>query len=84
MTHSLFGKLFGSSAAEARQQAQLLNAIGQLQRTIEDDQAPAAIELSGLDSPLREVAVAVNDVIALLSGKLEQSRNEIRLSLIHI
>ncbi len=80
MTHSLFGKLFGNSAAEARHQAQLLNAIGQVQRTIEDDQAPAAIELSGLDSPLREVAVAVNDVIALLNGKLEQSRNEIRNS----
>ncbi len=80
MTQSLLGKLFGNDAAEARQQALLLDAIGQVQRAIVEDRPPAPLDLSGLDNALRTIGNAVNDVVTLLSDKLEQSRDEVRNS----
>ncbi|HHQ4710465.1 TPA: methyl-accepting chemotaxis protein [Aeromonas veronii] len=78
MTQSLLGKLFGDNATEVRQRTQLLDAIGQLQHTVLAEQVPAPLDLSGMDSPLREVGHAINEVVTLLSDKLEQSRNDIK------
>ncbi|MGL5499495.1 MAG: methyl-accepting chemotaxis protein, partial [Aeromonas sobria] len=80
MTQSLLGKLFGHDAAEARQQALLLDAIGQVQSAIVEDRPLVPIDLSGLDNALRTIGNAVNDVVTLLSDKLEQSRDEVRNS----
>ncbi|WP_429078298.1 methyl-accepting chemotaxis protein [Aeromonas veronii] len=78
MTQSLLGKLFGDNATEVRQRTQLLDAIGQLQHAVLAEQVPAPLDLSGMDSPLREVGHAINEVVTLLSDKLEQSRNDIK------
>ncbi|ENC6368498.1 chemotaxis protein [Aeromonas veronii] len=78
MTQSLLGKLFGDNATEVRQRTQLLDAIGQLQHAVQAEQVPAPLDLSGMDSPLREVGHAINEVVTLLSDKLEQSRNDIK------
>ena len=78
MTQSLLGKLFGDNATEVRQRTQLLNAIGQLQHAVLAEQVPAPLDLSGMDSPFREVGHAINEVVTLLSDKLEQSRNDIK------
>ncbi|MEN3761909.1 methyl-accepting chemotaxis protein [Aeromonas veronii] len=78
MTQSLLGKLFGDNATEVRQRTQLLDAIGQLQHAVLAEQVPALLDLSGMDSPLREVGHAINEVVTLLSDKLEQSRNDIK------
>ena len=68
MTQSLLGKLFGDNATEVRQRTQLLDAIGQLQHAVLAEQVPAPLDLSGMDSPLREVGHAINEVVTLLSG----------------
>ena len=78
MTQSLLGKLFGDNATEVRQRTLLLDAIGQLQHAVLAEQVPAPLDLSGMDSPLREVGHAINEVVTLLSDKLEQSRNDIK------
>ncbi|WP_421345712.1 methyl-accepting chemotaxis protein [Aeromonas veronii] len=78
MTQSLLGKLFGDNATEVRQRTQLLDAIGRLQHAVLAEQVPAPLDLSGMDSPLREVGHAINEVVTLLSDKLEQSRNDIK------
>ncbi len=78
MTQSLLGKLFGDNATEVRQRTQLLDAIGQLQHAVLAEQVPAPLDLSGMDNPLREVGHAINEVVTLLSDKLEQSRNDIK------
>ncbi|HHQ4525621.1 TPA: methyl-accepting chemotaxis protein [Aeromonas veronii] len=78
MTQSLLGKLFGDNATEVRHRTQLLDAIGQLQHAVLAEQVPAPLDLSGMDSPLREVGHAINEVVTLLSDKLEQSRNDIK------
>ncbi|EKB22935.1 hypothetical protein HMPREF1170_01296 [Aeromonas veronii AMC35] len=78
MTQSLLGKLFGDNATEVRQRTQLLDAIGQLQHAVLAEQVPAPLDLSGMDSPFREVGHAINEVVTLLSDKLEQSRNDIK------
>ncbi|MCJ8232910.1 methyl-accepting chemotaxis protein [Aeromonas veronii] len=78
MTQSLLGKLFGDNATEVRQRTQLLDAIGQLQHAVLAEQVPAPLDLSGMDSPFREVGHAINEVVTLLSNKLEQSRNDIK------
>lgn len=78
MTQSLLGKLFGDNATEVRQRTQLLDAIGQLQHAVLAEQVPAPLDLSGMASPLREVGHAINEVVTLLSDKLEQSRNDIK------
>ncbi|MFM5699929.1 methyl-accepting chemotaxis protein [Aeromonas veronii] len=78
MTQSLLGKLFGDNTTEVRQRTQLLDAIGQLQHAVLAEQVPAPLDLSGMDNPLREVGHAINEVVTLLSDKLEQSRNDIK------
>ncbi|MEH8254375.1 methyl-accepting chemotaxis protein [Aeromonas veronii] len=78
MTQSLLGKLFGDNATEVRQRTQLLDAIGQLQHAVLAEQVPAPLDLSGMDDPFREVGHAINEVVTLLSDKLEQSRNDIK------
>ncbi|MEH8111214.1 methyl-accepting chemotaxis protein [Aeromonas veronii] len=78
MTQSLLGKLFGDNATEVRQRTQLLDAIRQLQHAVLAEQVPAPLDLSGMDSPFREVGHAINEVVTLLSDKLEQSRNDIK------
>ncbi len=78
MTQSLLGKLFGDNTTEVRQRTQLLDAIGRLQHAVLAEQVPAPLDLSGMDSPLREVGHAINEVVTLLSDKLEQSRNDIK------
>lgn len=78
MTQSLLGKLFGDNATEVRQRTQLLDAIGQLQHAVLAEQVPAPLALSGMDDPFREVGHAINEVVTLLSDKLEQSRNDIK------
>ncbi|MGN5076770.1 methyl-accepting chemotaxis protein [Aeromonas veronii] len=78
MTQSLLGKLFGDNATEVRQRTLLLDAIGQLQHAVLAEQVPASLDLSGMDSPFREVGHAINEVVTLLSDKLEQSRNDIK------
>ncbi|THJ46438.1 MULTISPECIES: methyl-accepting chemotaxis protein [Aeromonas] len=78
MTQSLLGKLFGDNATEVRQRTLLLDAIGQLHHAILAEQVPAPLDLSGMDSPFREVGHAINEVVTLLSDKLEQSRNDIK------
>lgn len=78
MTQSLLGKLFGDNATEVRQRTQLLDAIGQLQHAVLAEQVPAPLDLSSMDSPFREVGHAINEVVTLLSDKLEQSRNDIK------
>ena len=82
MIQSLLGKLFGDNATEARQRTLLLDAIGQLQHAVLAEQVPAPLDLSGMDSPLREVGHAINEVVTLLSDKLEQSRNDIKKNLV--
>lgn len=78
MTQSLLGKLFGDNTTEVKQRTQLLDAIGQLQHAVLAEQVPAPLDLSGMDSPFREVGHAINEVVTLLSDKLEQSRNDIK------
>ncbi|MFB2865788.1 methyl-accepting chemotaxis protein [Aeromonas sp. MdU4] len=85
MTQSLFGKLFGNGTAEAMQQTRLLEAIEQIKQAIEQEQSPAPIAISQLDGSLREIGHAINDVVTLLTEKLERCRTEMRGSqtLIH-
>lgn len=77
MTQSLFGKLFGSSAAETLKHAQLLASIKRLQQALIDDASLHPLDLSGFDGSQLETGHSINELVTLMNDKLESYREEL-------
>ena len=77
MTQSLFGKLFGDSAAETLKHAQLLASIKRLQQALIDDASLHPLDLSGFDGSQLETGHSINELVTLMNDKLESYREEL-------